>query len=252
MIDFWVLLQKSKLLNSWFKAPNCIVEPRVFLSYPLPVTIALSAEPGKSLPEAVSLLNYVFLGHSSMAICRAECTKHSLKLPFYQVLCLAVRIRGTFTERKKIKLTSCFLHTNSLPHCKRQRHLLNGFSKFHAKKQNKTKTTQTHTKITLKSPSVLFIVNDHPNKIILDTIHSCVADTAHFSSWGIFTNSVVLKYGCLPIANVNLSLFLVSCVSGDCDFQILQLDLILVCWEDHFIPSLWFYIPFPDGTSEYM
>lgn len=84
MIDFWVLLQKSKMLNSWFKVPSCTVEPRVFLSYPLPVTIAHSAEPGKSLPEAVSLLNYVFLAHSSMAICRAECTKHSLKLPFYQ------------------------------------------------------------------------------------------------------------------------------------------------------------------------
>lgn len=36
----------------------------------------------------------------------------------------------------------------------------------------------------------------------------------------------------LHIPSVNLSLFLVSCVTVDCDFQILQVDLICVYWEN--------------------
>lgn len=101
----------------------------------------------------------------------------------------------------------------------------------------------------LKSPSVLFIVNSHPNKIILDTIHSCAADTPRCSCWGIFMNSVVLKFGRLPSPSVNLSLFLVFCVSGDCDFQILQLDLTSLCWEDCLIPSLCHYSPFSEWNA---
>lgn len=68
---------------------------------PLPSPVAHSAEPGKPLPEAVRLLTYAFLAHSNVAKCGAECTKHSLKLPSYRVLCLVVRIRCTFTGRKK-------------------------------------------------------------------------------------------------------------------------------------------------------
>lgn len=122
------------------------------------------------------------------------------------------------------------------PHCKWHTPIKR-FFKISCKKKN------------LKSPSVLFIVNSHPNKIILDTIHSCAAATPHYSCWGIFMNSVVLKYGCLPSPSVNLSSFLVSCVSGDSDFQILQLDLISVCWEDRLIPSLCHYSPFPEWNA---
>lgn len=93
-----------------------------------------------------------------------------------------------------------------------------------------------------------FIVNNHPKK-------NSPWSHSQLRSWycpiqflGMFTNSVVLKYGCLPIPNVDLSLFLVSSVSNDWKFQILQLDLIFACWRDGPMPSLWPQSLFPDGT----
>lgn len=49
----------------------------------LPATVAHSAEPEESLPKAVHLPRHIFLAHSSLALCRAQGTRQSLKLPAY-------------------------------------------------------------------------------------------------------------------------------------------------------------------------
>lgn len=112
-INLQALLQRSKGLYSGLWHPTAGWNPSVFLSYPLPATVAHSIEPEKSLPEVTCLpsSNFFFAGGGHTAVwqfAEQNVPNRDLKLLFYQVLCSPVGWGGTCTERKKTQIDQPF------------------------------------------------------------------------------------------------------------------------------------------------
>lgn len=100
MIHFWVLLQKSRMLNSWVKAPNCIVEPGVFPSYPS-LHLSLTRLSLGNLCQMLKFAELRFLGTQQYGNVRSRMYQTQPQAAILPGSLLAVRINCPFTERKK-------------------------------------------------------------------------------------------------------------------------------------------------------
>lgn len=117
MINLQALLKGSKGLYSGLRHPTAGWNPSVFLSYPLPATVAHSIEPEKSLPEVICLPSSNFFwggevtlqsGNLQNRMCQTGTSKcFSTRFFGHQLDGGAPVLKG-----KKLKLTSRFLHAH--------------------------------------------------------------------------------------------------------------------------------------------